>query len=84
MVLTIISLFTLISVNKVVDIDDTYYEFSNKYNFYKSMALANSEDVYFNENIRFNNEGNVNMARTIYFENGKKIIVELGYGVLSK
>ena len=83
-VLVIISIFTLVTVNRIVEIDNTYYEFSNKYNFYKSIALANSEVINFDENIRFNTDGNVNQARTINFENGKKIIIELGYGVLSK
>ena len=39
-----------------------------------------SYDFY---NIRFNQKGNVNQAKTIYFQNNSFIIVELGGGRLA-
>ena len=34
-----------------------------------------SFDIY---NVRFNQKGNVNQAKTIYFQNNRSIVVELG------
>lgn len=81
-VLALISIFSLLTLNKSLDIDEAYYEFFDEYNLYKSIALKDSNKTYYDYDIYFNEDANVNRARTITFDNGKSIIVELGFGVL--
>lgn len=85
-VVFISSLFTYYMLNNKVEIDETYHLFNSEYNLKKSYALASSEYIVYDQinNISFNEKGNVNAAKTIHFDNGKKIIIELGFGVLNE
>lgn len=60
-----------------------YYEFSDEYLCKQSEAIAKSQkmemSVDFGSPITWNEDGNVNQARTICFGK-KKIIIELGGG----
>ena len=85
-VLVIISLFSFFFMNNKFEIDERYHIFGNEYNLKKSYAIASSESIVYDaiNNISFNEKGNVNAAKTIHFDNGKKIIIELGFGVLNE
>ena len=46
--------------------------------------MKQAKSISFEEyNVRFNQKGNVNQAKTIYFKNEHTIIVELGGGRLA-
>ena len=84
-VLSIISLFSILSFNNQINIDEDYYGFTYEYMFTKSIALVDSNKTSLDKyGIWFYDNGNVNKAMTINFDNGKKKIVELGYGVISE
>ena len=64
--------------------DTEYYEFVDKYLYLQSTAMKQAKRISFDEyDIRFNQKGNVNQAKTIYFKNERTIIVELGGGRLA-
>lgn len=64
--------------------DTEYYAFVDKYLYLQSTAMKQAKRISFDEyDIRFNQKGNVNQAKTIYFKNERSIIVELGGGRLA-
>ena len=64
--------------------DTEYYAFVDKYLYLQSTAMKQAKRISFDEyDIRFNQKGNVNQAKTIYFKNERTIIVELGGGRLA-
>ena len=64
--------------------DTEYYAFVDKYLYLQSTAMKQAKRISFDEyDIRFNQKGNVNQAKTIYFKNKRTIIVELGGGRLA-
>ena len=64
--------------------DTEYYAFVDKYLYLHSTAMKQAKRISFDEyDIRFNQKGNVNQAKTIYFKNERTIIVELGGGRLA-
>ena len=85
-VVIISSIFILFILNNTVEIDERYHTFSNEYYLNKSYALATGKNIVYDaiNNISFNDKGNVNLAKTIYFDNNKRIIIELGFGVLNE
>ena len=85
-VIIMATLFTYFILNNKVEINETYHLFNSEYHLKKSYALANSEYIVYDKinNIRNKEKGNVNAAKTIHFDNGKRIIIELGFGVLNE
>ena len=82
-VISIISMIIIVTFTNKISIDKDYYAFASHYLFMQSEALRKSEKTFFDDkNISFNANGNVNKAQTIYFENNKDIVVELGGGRL--
>ena len=58
--------------------------FVDEYLYLQSTAMKQAQPVSYDiYNIRFNQKGNVNQAKTIYFKNNRFIIVELGGGRLA-
>ena len=64
--------------------DTEYYAFVDEYLYLQSTAMKQAQPVSFDiYNVRFNQKGNVNQAKTIYFQNNRSIVVELGGGRLA-
>ena len=82
-VLFVISVLMLLPTN--IHIPDTeYYAFVDEYLYLQSTAMKQAQPVSFDiYNVRFNQKGNVNQAKTIYFQNNRSIVVELGGGRLA-
>ena len=65
-------------------LETEYYAFVDKYLYLQSTVMKQATSISFEEyNVRFNQKGNVNQAKTIYFKNEHTIIVELGGGRLA-
>ena len=65
-------------------LETEYYAFVDKYLYLQSSAMKQATSISFEEyNVCFNQKGNVNQAKTIYFKNERSIIVELGGGRLA-
>ena len=83
-VLFVISVFMMLLPTNVHTLETEYYAFMDKYLYLQSTAMKQAESISFEEyNVRFNQKGNVNQAKTIYFKNERSIIVELGGGRLA-
>lgn len=78
----IISVFTLLSINRNTDIDLEHYTFLNKYLLEQSKAMRNRENIKVETGIYFNNMGHINQARTVGF-NSHSVIIHLGNGYVS-
>ena len=77
-VLFVISVFMMLLPTNIHIPDTEYYMFVDEYLMKQAQPV--SFDIY---NVRFNQKGNVNQAKTIYFQNNRFIIVELGGGRLA-
>ena len=83
-VLFAISVFMMLLPTNVHTLETEYYAFEDKYLYLQSTAMKQAKSISFEEyNVRFNQKGNVNQAKTIYFKNKRTIIVELGGGRLA-
>ncbi len=83
-VLFAISVFMMLLPTNVHTLETEYYAFEDKYLYLQSTAMKQAASISFEEyNVRFNQKGNVNQAKTIYFKNERSIIVELGGGRLA-
>ena len=83
-VLFAISVFMMLLPTNVHTLETEYYAFEDKYLYLQSTAMKQATSISFEEyNVRFNQKGNVNQAKTIYFKNERTIIVELGGGRLA-
>ncbi len=83
-VLFAISVFMMLLPTNVHTLETEYYAFEDKYLYLQSTAMKQAKRISFEEyNVRFNQKGNVNQAKTIYFKNERTIIVELGGGRLA-
>ena len=83
-VLFVISVFMMLLPTNIHSLETEYYAFVDKYLYLQSTAMKQATSISFEEyNVRFNQKGNVNQARTIYFKNEHTIIVELGGGRLA-
>ena len=83
-VLFAISVFMMLLPTNVHTLETEYYAFEDKYLYLQSTAMKQAKSISFEEyNVRFNQKGNVNQAKTIYFKNERSIIVELGGGRLA-
>ena len=83
-VLFVISVFMMLLPTNVHTLETEYYAFEDKYLYLQSTAMKQAANISFEEyNVRFNQKGNVNQAKTIYFKNERSIIVELGGGRLA-
>ncbi|MBF1094341.1 MAG: hypothetical protein HXL45_05905 [Solobacterium sp.] len=83
-VLFVISIFMMLLPTSIHLPDTEYYAFVDKYLYLQSTAMKQAKRISFDEyDIRFNQKGNVNQAKTIYFKNERTIIVELGGGRLA-
>ena len=83
-VLFAISVFMMLLPTNVHTLETEYYAFEDKYLYLQSTAMKQAISISFEEyNVRFNQKGNVNQAKTIYFKNERTIIVELGGGRLA-
>lgn len=88
-VIFIISIFSVLFLNESVVPDFTYYRFLSIYTKTQSDAMLEKTTAHMEQIpqadhlIWFNQQGNVNQAQTIYFqERNKKIVIELGSGRL--
>ena len=83
-VLFAISVFMMLLPTNVHTLETEYYAFEDKYLYLQSTAMKQAKRISFEEyNVRFNQKGNVNQAKTIYFQNNRSIVVELGGGRLA-
>ena len=83
-VLFVISVFMMLLPTNIHSLETEYYTFVDKYLYLQSTAMKQATSISFEEyNVRFNQKGNVNQAKTIYFKNEHTIIVELGGGRLA-
>ena len=83
-VLFAISVFMMLLPTNVHTLETEYYAFEDKYLYLQSTTMKQAKRICFEEyNVRFNQKGNVNQAKTIYFKNERTIIVELGGGRLA-
>ena len=83
-VLFVISVFMMLLPTNIHIPDTEYYAFVDEYLYLQSTAMKQAQPVSFDiYNVRFNQKGNVNQAKTIYFQNNRSIIVELGGGRLA-
>ena len=83
-VLFAISVFMMLLPTNVHTLETEYYAFEDKYLYLQSTAMKQATSISLEEyNVRFNQKGNVNQAKTIYFKNEHTIIVELGGGRLA-
>ena len=83
-VLFVISIFMMLLPTNIHSLETEYYAFVDKYLYLQSTAMKQAISISFEEyNVRFNQKGNVNQAKTIYFKNEHTIIVELGGGRLA-
>ncbi|MBF1084887.1 MAG: prepilin-type N-terminal cleavage/methylation domain-containing protein [Solobacterium sp.] len=83
-VLFVISVFMMLLPTNIHSLETEYYAFVDKYLYLQSTAMKQAISISFEEyNVRFNQKGNVNQAKTIYFKNEHTIIVELGGGRLA-
>jgi len=82
--LFVISVFMMLLPTNIHIPDTEYYAFVDNYLYLQSTAMKQAKSISFEEyNVRFNQKGNVNQAKTIYFKNKRTIIVELGGGRLA-
>ena len=83
-VLFVISVFMMLLPTNIHIPDTEYYAFVDEYLYLQSTARKQAQPVSFDiYSVRFNQKGNVNQAKTIYFKNEHTIIVELGGGRLA-
>ena len=83
-VLFVISVFMMLLPTNIHSLETEYYAFVDKYLYLQSTAMKQATSISFEEyDVRFNQKGNVNQAKTIYFKNERSIIVELGGGRLA-
>ena len=83
-VLFVISVFMMLLPTNIHSLETEYYAFVDKYLYLQSTAMKQATSISFEEyNVRFNQKGNVNQAKTIYFQNNRSIVVELGGGRLA-
>ncbi len=83
-VLFVISVFMMLLPTNIHIPDIEYYMFIDEYLYLQSTAMKQAQHVSYDiYNVRFNQRGNVNQAKTIYFQNNRFIIVELGGGRLA-
>ena len=83
-VLFVISVFMMLLPTNIHSLETEYYAFVDKYLYLQSTAMKQATSISFEEyDVRFNQKGNVNQAKTIYFKNERTIIVELGGGRLA-
>ena len=83
-VLFAISVLMMLLPTNVHTLETEYYAFEDKYLYLQSTAMKQAKRISFEEyNVRFNQKGNVNQAKTMYFKNERTIIVELGGGRLA-
>lgn len=83
-VLFVISVFMMLLPTNIHIPDTEYYMFVDEYLYLQSTAMNQAQPVSYDiYNVRFNQKGNVNQAKTIYFQNNRFIIVELGGGRLA-
>ena len=83
-VLFVISVFMMLLPTNIHTLETEYYAFVDKYLYLQSTAMKQATSISFDEyDIRFNQKGNVNQAKTIYFQNNRSIVVELGGGRLA-
>ena len=82
--LFVISVFMMLLPTNIHTLETEYYAFVDKYLYLQSTAMKQAQPVSFDiYNVRFNQKGNVNQAKTIYFQNNRSIVVELGGGRLA-
>ena len=82
--LFVISVFMMLLPTSIHIPDTEYYAFVDNYLYLQSTAMKQAKSISFEEyNVRFNQKGNVNQAKTIYFKNERTIIVERGGGRLA-
>ena len=83
-VLFVISVFMMLLPTNIHSLETEYYAFVDKYLYLQSTAMKQATSISFEEyDVRFNQKGNVNQAKTIYFKNERTIIVEIGSGRLA-
>ena len=83
-VLFVISVFMMLLPTNIHIPDTEYYAFVDESLYLHSTAMKQAQPVSFDiYNVRFNQKGNVNQAKTIYFQNNRSIVVELGGGRLA-
>ena len=83
-VLFVISVFMMLLPTNIHIPDTEYYMFVDEYLYMQITAMKQEQHVSYDiYNVRFNQKGNVNQAKTIYFQNNRFIIVELGGGRLA-
>ena len=82
----IMSLLLLISLYSYELKETTFYTFMDEYLYNQSLAMKDKKIIIIPReeaaDIHFNENGNVSMAKTIYFNNNRRIVIELGGGRL--
>ena len=85
-VLVIMSLTSILALNKYHEINLDKYFFINDYLYMQSCSIKDKEENDLNNikghSISFNKDGKVNMAQTIDFNNGN-VVIHLGSGYLT-
>lgn len=85
-VCVIMSCLSILTLNNFNGVNLDKYYFIDDYLLKQSLAIANNDVEYLNNNygrnIYFNNDGKVNMGQTITFNNGK-VVIHIGNGYLT-